>query len=214
MSYECLLWTSNCLMKTTEAFVYARYLAEFAALEPRELENWRRKHPDFVPDTWWGYRPDSWHYPGDKKLWQFNQECLMEAWQKRFNIGQFELMRLLLSVFEPDDSDMGFLGNPNKVFVGIGGMVEELYPHQQAVLYLKENPWRARFCQRCGTPFVAESNQQKYCHRTNEENQTCASLARTEQKSQDHARHKKDRNRKQRKAYAHKRALLTASKMH
>ncbi len=204
-------------MKTTEAFVYARRLAEFTALQhgfaydsPRrvmsvsvkdgelrtienrptvipslEVNSWREKHPGFIPDSW--NLDDIANHQG----W------LMLAWDRHFDIGQYRLVMLLSSGFdEPENYD------------------GKLYPFQQAVLYLKENGWRARFCQRCGTHFVAESNQQKYCHSPNEENQTCASLARNEQKSQDHARHKKDRNRKQRETYARKRALLTASKMH
>jgi len=192
-------------MRVTEAFRDAQFLAEFAALQPQSVENWRMNHPDFVPQKWWDYRPtDSKGKPQPRKLWQMNQEWLREAWRKHFNIGLFDLMRLITSVFDPDNlTDVMFGVSERPTFATLSEMPEELYPYQKAVLYLKENNWRSALCERCNMPFVAAHNRQKYCGRTlNAEGETCFTLARKEQKRADHARHRRVRNRKRRKSYA------------
>ena len=193
-------------MRVTQQFRNAQYLAEFAALEPQNVEYWRKNHPEFVPEGWWGYAPtDSMGKPLSTKLWQLNQEWLREAWQKHFNIGQFDMMRLMTSVFDPDNIDVigrAFGKRVRPTFATLTDMPQEFYPYQQAVLYLKEQNWRAGLCERCKAPFVAGHNRQKYCGRENDEGETCFTLARREQKQRDHAKHRKSRNKKRREMYA------------
>ncbi len=193
-------------MRVTEVFRNAQFLAEFAALQPQKVEYFRHNHPDFVPQKWWNYQPtDSDGKALSRKLWQMNQEWLREAWQKYFEIGQFEIMRILTSVFDPDNLFDVIWPNRTRsrpTFATIDDMPEELYPYQEAVLYLREQNWRAALCERCKTLFVSAHNRQKYCGRVlNVEGETCFTLTRKEQKRADHAKHRRARNKRRRKSY-------------
>ena len=75
---------------------YAQTLAAFAGLQPGEVNDFRKTHNRFVLPVWWEYRVGA-----GELLWRLNREFLREAWEKRFDIGQSELMRLLTSVFDP-----------------------------------------------------------------------------------------------------------------
>lgn len=185
-------------MRATETFRNAQFLAEFAALQPHNVDYWRRNHPDFVPEKWWDYQPTD----SKKRLWQLNQEWLREAWRKHFDIGQFELMRLLTSVFDPTNLTDVLLGSHARpAFATLSEMPEELYLYQKAVMYLREQNWRAALCERCEAPFVAGHNRQKYCGRIlNADGETCFTLIRKQQKRADHAKHRRARNKKRRES--------------
>jgi hypothetical protein len=180
---------------------YAQTLAVFAGLEPGEANKFLEAHKGFVPRVWWEYRVGS-----GELLWRLNQEFLREAWEKQFNIGQFELMRILLSVFNPTDTlDVIFRTKQRPAFATISDMPEEFYPHQQAVLLLMEDKWRAQICKRCKTRFIAGHNRREYCYTIgNAAGETCTILARREDHKRDHKKHHEERNRKKRGAYARK----------
>jgi len=179
-------------MGRTSAFEAAQTLAAFAGLSPTGGDDFRKSHKGFVPPVWWEYR-----LSGGGLLWKVNQEFLQEAWAKHFDIGQFELMRLLTSVFNPTwMTDVMFRTKGRPAFATVSEMPEEFYPYQRAVLFLMEENWRVRFCKRCKIPFVASHNQQKYC------GTVCTSQSRKKQKRDDHQRHFEVRNRKKREAYA------------
>jgi len=189
---------------TTEreiVFGYAQTLAAFAELESRGVDHFRRKHKDFVPRVWWEYQVDA-----GKLLWRLNQEFLREAWEKQFDIGQFELMRLLLSVFDPTwTSDVMFRTKNRPRFAALSDMPEEFYPYQQAVLFLMEDKWRVQICNRCKTRFIAKHNRREYCYTVwNSAGETCTILARREDHKRDHKKHREERNRKKRGTYARK----------
>jgi hypothetical protein len=196
-------------MKKTEAvsgvteresvFGYAQTLAAFAGLKPGDVNDFRKAHKGFVPLVWWEYRVG-----GGQLLWRRNQEFLQEAWEKRFNIGQFELMRLLLSVFDPTGTvDVMFETKERPAFATLSDMPEEFYPYQQAILFLMEDKWRAQICERCKTRFIAGHNRREYCYTVwNAAGETCTILARREDHKRDHKKHREERNQKKRGAYA------------
>jgi hypothetical protein len=200
-------------MRLRDKIRYAQTLADFCNLEPKDELRFRRRecegsaseHP-FVPPDWFDYRPSDYKgNPSDKKQWQINQGELREAWQKEFRIGQFELMGLLTSVFDPSYLTDVMLPSPSRpMFATRNEMPEEMYPYQQAVMFLFDQPWRAWLCERerCKRPFVKTHNQAKYCNVPNEENQTCASLVRAEDQKQDRIDHRSERNAKRRAKYA------------
>jgi hypothetical protein len=198
----------------------AQALAEFANLTPEKLARFRQLESDFVPRDWWDYQPTnergkpSAPWPpalsegGTKqwKQWELNQGWLLEAWSKKFEIDQFVFIRLLLSVFDPDQVLWSPAVHPHPPFADLTMMPDTMYPYQRAVIFLMEQRWRARLCARCNCPFAATHNQQKYCSQERgAENETCFALARKGQKRQDHSKHRKARNSKRRVEYAIKR---------
>jgi len=180
---------------------YAQTLAAFAGLEPGGVDDFREKHKSFVPRVWWEYRTHT-----ERLLWQLNQEFLQEAWEKRFGIGQFELMRLLTSVFDPTSlTDVMFRTKDRPSFATVLEMPEDFYPYQQAVLFVTGDKWRAQICERCKTRFIAKHNRREYCYTVwNAAGETCTILARREDHKRDHKKHREVRNRKKRGAYARK----------
>jgi hypothetical protein len=193
-------------MKFTDSIRNAYILSEFHVLKSQDMESFRMNYPGFVPDAWWGYEADDFDETIGRPLWQANQKWLREAWEKHFDIGQWELMRLLTSVFDPknaiDAIDAAFPTlsplKPRPSFADVLQMPEELYPYQQAVLYLKEHSKLAKFCEWCKTtPVVA----QKYCNRMDENGDTCFTLSRREQKRLDYEAHREARNKKRRAKY-------------
>jgi hypothetical protein len=180
---------------------YAHALAAFAGLEPGDVNDFRETHKGFVPRVWWEYRVGT-----GELLWRLNQEFLREAWEKQFNIGQFELMRLLTSVFDPTwTHDVIFRTKERPAFATILDMPEEFYPYQQAVLFLMEDKWRAQICEGCKTRFIAGHNRREYCYTFwNAAGETCKILARREDHKRDHDKHREERNSKKRGAYARK----------
>jgi hypothetical protein len=183
-------------MQSKATFEAAETLAEFARLTPEGVEVFREYHEDFVPAVWWEYKVSS-----GTLLWKINQEFLQEAWEKHFEIGQFELMRLLTSVFDPTSiTDVMLRTKSRPAFATVTEMPEEFYPYQKAVLFLMNQKWRARFCNVCRLPFVRGHNQQKSC------SEPCLSQNRKKQKRDDHKRHLDVRNRKKRGAYARRKA--------
>lgn len=180
---------------------YAQTLAAFAGLEPGDVNEFRKTHKRFVPPVWWDYRVSA-----GALLWRLNQEFLREAWEKRFNIGQFELMRLLTSVFDPTNTlAVMFKTKERPAFATILDMPEEFYAYQQTVLFLMEDKWRAQICERCKTRFIARHNRREYCYTVwNAVGETCKILARREDHKRDHEKHLEERNRKKRGTYVRK----------
>src|ERR1700676_5576719 len=114
------------IMQSKATFEAAETLAKFARLTPAGVEEFRENHKDFVPIVWWEYRVSS-----GRPLWQINQEFLQEAWEKHFEIGQFELMGLLTSVFAPTwITDVMFRTESRPTFATVTEMPEEFYPYQ------------------------------------------------------------------------------------
>jgi len=182
----------------------AQTLAGFANLTAKEVDYFRTNYPEFVPQKWWNYSPTNDDGRPKDKLWITNQSWLREAWINKFDIDQFRLMRLLTSVFDPDELfEVSLRAHPWPTFADIGALQDTVTPYWRAVLFLNEQKWRVRLCERCKSPFVAGHSKQKYCgeHR-GEDRETCFDLVRKEQKQRDHLKHRNARNRKRRKEYA------------
>jgi len=192
----------------------AQALAEFANLRQDRVGRFRRIESDFAPQGWWEYQPAdkegkpiSWarQYSTDgTKQWQQNKACLCAAWRTQFHIELPQLIELLLSVFDPGNVfETWFRLTSNLPAFANEFLTDRLYPYHRAVLFLYEQKWRARLCERCKSPFVAGYSRQKYCGQAwGKEQETCFDLVRKEQKRQDHLKHRKARNRKRRGEYA------------
>ena len=155
----------------TEVLRDAQALALFSNLEPQDVESFRNNYPDFVPELWWDYEPVSIGPKGEPlpstgKQWQDNQLYVREAWENHFNGGLFFIIRLTTSVFDPAnlfDVAFGFEDIAGRPAFATLAELHGIYPHQKAVLYLFEHPWRARFCHECRKRFVAAEPKNKYC---------------------------------------------------
>lgn len=189
------------MTKRERVLGYAQELAVFAGLKPGDVNDFRKAHKGFVPLLWWEYR-----ISGGQLLWRLNQEFLQEAWELQFEIGQFELMRLFTSVFDPTYLiAVMFETKERPAHATFLEMPEEFYPYQQAVLFLMEDKWRVQICERCKTRFIARHNRREYCYTVwNAEGETCKILARREDHKRDHKKHREERNQKKRGAYARK----------
>jgi hypothetical protein len=155
-------------------------LAIFSNLEPHEVEDFRHNYPDFVPQAWWEYAPGLTSKLGKEssgelgipaKQWQINQGFLRIAWEQKFERDAFGLVRLLLSVFDPvpmldriqfETSHGGGNGNTKPIFAELIDL-QRSYPYRDAVSFLFEHPWRAKFCAQCHKRFVAVERNNKYC---------------------------------------------------
>ena len=188
-------------MKAMAVLMDADDLARFANLETDEdaasfqlKTTGRDTGPDFAPAAWWNYRATDYSNgePEREKQWRFTQRLVREAWDQKFRseVGLFDLVRLLLSVFDPFQVDPrqrlrlrlakslgeGFkelleenLPNPSEPYRPTYANVEALgeeYGFHKAIRYLAGGPsWRMKTCENknCGRRFVADHNERKRC---------------------------------------------------
>ena len=147
----------------------AQALAEFSNLDPADVGYFRNNYPDFVPQKWWDYTPTTTDSSGNivprrQKQWELNQSYLRYSWQNNFKGGLSFNFRLTNSVFDPEKTWAFWWGEEEKPdSVNESEMGWGLFPHQKAVLFLFENPWRARFCAECNKRFVAAQPKNKFC---------------------------------------------------
>lgn len=118
-------------------------LAKYMALINRAVA------PSLV-DNAYVFRPQTTRY-----LWQQNQSWLREAWKVHFEIKLLDILKLLMSVFDPNNSSSRIFAD--LLEVPIDGS------YHQGLSYLLEQKWRARFCQECEKRFVAGESRNKYC---------------------------------------------------
>ena len=138
-------------------------LAEFSNLERGDLGRFRQKHPEFVPLRWWTCHPVG----QDLEQWRFNQDVLRQAWKKNgFSQDLNFVMMIVMSVFDPQEMTDVFAsvdGQLHSRYANLDATSPGQYPHQRAVLFLFEHPWRARFCPMCNKRFVAAEPKNKFC---------------------------------------------------
>lgn len=163
----------------------AQTLAEFSNLEPNRLDYFRNNYPNFVPQAWWDYKNGLQWRKTQEFLRRWWENCSTRAGARRtapdWNSNSLasspvselirgahliqdkaalpstsvsEVMRLILSVFDPRHPP---------TLTSIDEMSWESVPFQKAVLYLFEQPWRARFCAQCNKRFVAAEPKNKFC---------------------------------------------------
>jgi len=145
----------------TEKLRDAQALAEFSNLRTDRVEYFRNNYPEFVPQGWWDL---------GEVQWRAAQLLVRNAWENRFGGGLASIVRLLLFVFDPSrlrkssepvvDKSMTFEA---AYMLVPAALPLEFAPFQRAVLYLFENPWRARFCAECKVRFVAAEPKNKFC---------------------------------------------------
>jgi hypothetical protein len=177
----------------TEELRNAQALAEFSNLGPEGVDYFRNNYPDFAPQAWWDYQAAG----TQQKQWAFTQHLLRESWKNRFKGGAYFLVALLTSVFKPSDlleSAFDFQFD-RPAFARVSEMTWGYSPFQRAVLYLFDNPWRARFCTECNKRFIAAEPKNKFC------SEQCAHEQRNRQKRDNwHEHGKQHRQKRQAKA--------------
>src|SRR5580704_8559788 len=132
-----------------DAITNSKTLAEFSNLDSDDAANhFRQKRPQFVPDFWWEELSFQ-EAPVPTPLWKVAQGFLQQAWKEKFSL---KLCIWLLN--------FGQVQIPGKPFSseGLGP-----WAYQEAVMFLGTNQWRAKFCLRCGTRFVADTPKNTYC---------------------------------------------------
>jgi hypothetical protein len=166
-------------MKAMDVLLDADDLARFANLETdgdalsfQQITTGRDTGPDFAPATWWNYRAtDSKGKPLAEKQWRFTQGLVREAWDQQFQseVGLFDLVRLLLSVFDPEALLENIIPIPSETYrpryADVGALAEE-HGFHKAIRYLAAGPsWRMKKCENkgCGRRFIADHNERKCC---------------------------------------------------
>lgn len=90
-----------------------------------------------------------------RSLWQLNQSWLREAWKAHFEINLLDVLKLLTSVFDPNDSSPTVFAT--LLNVPLGGS------YHRGLSWLFEQKWRARFCAECKKRFVAAESKTICC---------------------------------------------------
>lgn len=188
--------------KWAEKVDAAKPLARFADLKPGEEKQFQADNPNFMPAEWWGYRTTS--FDGSSVIqWQTNQQFLRDAWDEWRSgpLSQTRLMQLLLSVFDPSNVTVDIIGSPLKPkdwprYAEPNQLPDEMYPYQEAVLFLNSDHWRAMSCHVCHKRFVANSTQSLHC------GNDCAALTARETKLETYRKHAAEYNRRKRRKRA------------
>lgn len=216
-------------MKIPEAFQEARALADFANLNREDataVDYFRHNYPDFAPDEWWDYKfeedqiaPTVMPYGDDPigaadhgaviastrvPVWHDAQSQVWAAWENEFKFANiFGLTALLRAVFVAP-SEMVL--NSSNLYLPDGDLCElsapRLYSFHKAVLYLHQQPWRARMCKAkdCQKYFVANHPKREHCEYPDANGDTCREKNdRKRHLDHYHARGKKKRQQKNKK---------------
>lgn len=118
-------------------------LERFVQLPDGGLEGFRSKYPVFLPQSFYDAEP---HPETGLSAWLTWHNLLREAWHSGFHP---EYAVQLVNIPTAPPGDMHF--EPQLVCGA-----------QRAVLAMMLESWRARFCPKCGSPFVARKAADKY----------------------------------------------------
>jgi hypothetical protein len=121
----------------------------FVRLSDCDLENFKTRYPAFMPE--WFYRVscgnDAEPNSNTRLLaWQAWRAVLTEAWHSSFH-PEYVAQLLHIPTTPPGNTQFE---------------VQRVCDAQRAVLAIALESWRARFCPRCGLPFVARKTADKY----------------------------------------------------
>jgi hypothetical protein len=139
-------------VKFSGTFEDAQYLAEFANMDPKNVQAvqaFRDSYPDFFHRTFW---PDGRQSPSAKEdqfgtvNWESYQNLVRKAWMEGFSLATSVLLISLSSATQ--DLEL---------------MLGTAQPYQRAVMFLHTQPWASRICAECGSFFVADHPKRKYC---------------------------------------------------
>jgi len=162
--------------KRTGTYREAERLAKFLSLEPSQVEKFQRDNPRFAPARWWSYQPSA---SNGKTQWQLTQSFLREAWDDGFELELFELMRLLLCVFDPANTEAAnFNDRYRPAFADLKEIADDWGFHI-GVRYLAERPWAVKICEEkeCKRPFVADIPARRYCFEKGADGLRCSERA-------------------------------------
>jgi hypothetical protein len=130
----------------------AEMLARFAELKPEDVEEFRHSvAPGFVPEPWWsfdGQRIKGW------KMWQEIQALVRDTWDAGFPPDH--TLSVLVNYFSTATQPESHI-EPALVYRAL--------PYQRATMFLFNQCWRARRCQRpdCRKRFVAKTPNDQFC---------------------------------------------------
>ena len=91
-----------------------------------------------------------------RSLWQQNQSWLREAWNVQFEIKLLDVLKLLTSVFDPNDSSRKTVF-ATLLDIPVGGS------YHRGLSWLFEQKWRAGFCAECKKRFIKAESKTKCC---------------------------------------------------
>jgi hypothetical protein len=177
-----LSWTQQ-----QENIKAAKTFAAFLDLRAVEIEEFRRKHPDFIL---------LWH------CWESIQKQFQKVWENGF--PQKEALQVLSStdslggeIIITTRDEQGKLHEKRQSVE----QYQQGLTYKKAVLFLFTDSWRAKICKRkqCGRHFVANHSQSDYC------SVLCSATWRKQYKAERHTRVKEKLNAKRRREYARRR---------
>jgi hypothetical protein len=145
--------------------------------------------------------------------WQVTQAYLKNWWGSRFKDDINFLTTVLGSVFEPDPPIFAIMaaitreGYPDglpedttvefpeedgtrRIITSRSSLREGCIPMQRAIVYLFQNPWRARFCKVCNRRFVAAQPKSMFCEEPDQRGEMCSHKARTRSERESWHKHK------------------------
>jgi hypothetical protein len=118
-------------------------LERFVQLSDNSLEDFRSKYPAFLQHWFYDAGP---HLETRLSAWHTWRNLLREAWHSGFH-PEYIAQLVNIPTTQPG----------NTMFE-----VQPVYDAQRAVLAMMLESWRARFCPKCGSPFVARKAADKY----------------------------------------------------
>jgi hypothetical protein len=189
--------------KTKNVLWDSERLADFSNVKwPKDAQKFRGSCSDFFPQDFWRKdlraspddpipEGDPGLYGGDTNvqlyamglldrpdrvpLWWFFKQRLREAWQRGFPL---EMSVSLITSLSPFFRAFTFL------------KASQVWPYQRALMFLCNEPWRARFCSQCGDRFVGDKPARRFC------SATCSAKARKNSRAASWQKHGKEwRNR-------------------
>lgn len=124
-------------------------LERFVQLPDSGLEHFRSEYPTFLPQLFYsihcGNDADPQHKTG-LLAWQAWRNLLREAWHTGFH-AEYAAKLVNIPTVPPGNTQFE---------------IQPTCDAQQAVLAMMLESWRARFCPKCGLPFVARKAADKY----------------------------------------------------
>ena len=123
--------------------------------------------------------------------WTDLQDEIVRKWEDHFQFESvFNLTALLKMVFivpgQTKEERMETVWTQSHLYLPDGSLAElaspTLYTFHTAVLYLYQQPWRARICKSCGKYFVANHPKRDFCEYPDKRGETC-------RQKNDNARH-------------------------
>jgi hypothetical protein len=132
-----------------------RALEQFARIDEHSIEEWQQRWLDFFPAKFWnrgvkqvppGVSMNTQPHLPVVPLWKGWQDVLLRAWR-----AGFPLTEVISLTVGPVSEEIDLLSSVTE------------HPYQRALLLMASDPWRARFCSKCGAPFVALKANAKFC---------------------------------------------------